>query len=165
MIPRTVRILPIPGGARVVARDWPWAPLCAALLLVPFLPLLVWAAIEGLAIETGGAVVFVALGVWCAALSLRERRDLEIRRSTGGIEVRGTEGAWRWRRDIATTLPADARPLVEDVIATGDDPGAGAVLTLRGGEGSEPLKLAEGYGPHRRRAVEAAARSLTEALR
>ena len=145
---RSVRIEAVPGGARLVARDWPLAPWLAVPLLAAGVPLLAWSVVRGHAVEGGGAIVFCGIGAFAAWLALARRRDIVVTRDAGGVRVRGREGAGPVARPVDLSLPADAvvdvRPFdVPDGAPELDDRGGDLVLRCPGAR----VHLARRVGP------------------
>lgn len=93
------------GAVRVRACDWPWAAWLAVAPLLTGVPLVAWSAARGHWIELGGGLVFVALGLLCAGLSMSRRRDVVVSASS----VRGREGAGPFARDVDSAWRGAAR--------------------------------------------------------
>lgn len=156
-----VRVERLSEGVRVAAADWPGAAWCAGVLLVPGVPLLLWAALGARPIEAGGALVFVALGTLAAWLALAKRRDLVVERGAEGVRVRGTEGAGPFRRPVDVRLPVGTQTRVVPFPV----PAGGPDLADRGGDlvlagPGASILLARRTGPGWRDELDAAARSL-----
>lgn len=152
--PRFVTVCPEgPGALRVVARDWPFAALFGGALLVPGLALLVWSIADRHPVEGGGAVVFVAMGLFALRLGMRHRRALSVTRDGGGVRVSGVEGAGPWRRGLDLRLSASAAVRVDPLPGAGDATlGDGSPVPARGGDlvlsdGVLSVRLARAVGP------------------
>ena len=153
------------ASARLVARDWPWAPTVGVLLLVPGVALLGWSAATGHGVEAGGAVVFAGFGAFALGLGLRGRRDVVVSRTAGGVRVAGTEGAGPWRHGMDVELGGVASVEVRDLPV----PGGTAPLPDRGADlcvtdGTRSVALARGIGPRGRRRIEDAAAQLARVV-
>lgn len=165
MIAPPLRVEPVPAGARVVARDWPFAPWVAGALLAAGLPLLVWSAADRRPIEGGGALVFVGFGTFAAWLALAKRRDVVVTREGGAVRVRGREGAGPAARGVDVQLPPET---VVEVVPFAVPEGAPA-LPDRGGDlvlagGGSRLRLARAVGPGWLEELGRAATALRSAL-
>ncbi len=142
-----------PGALRVVARDWPFAAIFGGAVLVPGVALLVWSVADRHPVEGGGAVVFVAMGLFALRLGLRHRRTLTVTRDGGGMRVSGVEGAGPWRRGLDLRLGASAAARVDPLPGAYDGAlGDGGRVTDRGGDlvvsdGVLSVRLARGVGP------------------
>jgi hypothetical protein len=142
-----------PGAMRVVASDWPLAALLGGAILLPGLAVLVWSIVDGHAVEGGGAVVFVAMGLFALRLGMRHRRELTITRDGTGLRVCGVEGAGPWRRGLDLRLGGSAAARVDPLPGAADARTAdGACLPDRGGDlvlsdGVLSVRIARGVGP------------------
>lgn len=166
--PRFVTVRPEgPGALRVVARDWPFAAIFGAAVLLPGLALLVWSIADRHPVEGGGAVVFVAMGVFALRLGMRHRRTLTVVRDAAGLRVSGVEGAGPWRRGLDLRLGASASVRVDPLPGAEDGVRPdGSPVPDRGGDlvvsdGVLSVRLARGIGPAGTAQLAAARAALT----
>lgn len=150
------------GGARIRARDWPWAGLVAAALLLPGVSLVAWAAAGGHWIEAGGAGVFTGFGLLAAWLAAARRRDVVLREGS----LRGREGAGPLARATSLAWTGAARLDVRPFAA----PAGAPDLADRGGDlvlvaGGAEVLLARRAGAGWRAVLDAARARVAEGAR
>ena len=164
-ISRGLIVEDVADGVRLRASDWPWAGALAVPAALAGLPLLVWSLATGNWIEAGGAAVFCAVAAVSAVLCLAARRDLTLRAAGARIEVRGSQGAGPFRREVAFDLDG---PVAAEVFAFALAAGA-PDLPDRGGDlvlvaGSQTLHLARRTGSRWRGDLEAARARVKERI-
>jgi hypothetical protein len=153
------------GGARVVSCDWPRATWLAAPLFAAGVPLAVWSVRNAKWVELGGALVFCAFGALCVALTMAQRRDIELYVGLDGVSLAGFRGAGPFARMVAQDLAAPVRLEIRPLGApegAPELPHAGGDLVLASPDSE--VRLARRIGPGWRKTLESARDAVAERI-